>query len=61
MSKQAIAAFIADPDKRARMNEGVADYAFSIMFLAQSSYRNTRQLPAHDQIRLMLGHDCCKS
>ncbi|KAG6786292.1 hypothetical protein POTOM_007892 [Populus tomentosa] len=39
---------------------GIADYTFSITLLTKASNSNSWLLPAHNQIRMMLGHDLFK-
>ena len=55
-----VVALIANSHKCARMYIGIADYTFSITLLIKASNSNSWLLPAHNQIRMMLGHDLFK-
>ena len=55
-----VVALITNSHKCARMYIGMADYTFSITLLTKVSNSNSWLLPAHNQIRMMLGHDLFK-
>jgi hypothetical protein len=55
-----VVALITNSHKCARMYIGIADYTFSITLLTKASNSNSWLLPAHNQIRMMLGHDLFK-
>lgn len=52
-----IVAFITYSYQRTWANIRVTDDALAIVFLAEPSDGNSWLLPAHDQVRMMLGHD----
>jgi len=58
--KGSVVALITNSHKCARMYIGIADYTFSITLLTKVSNSNSWLLPAHNQIRMMLGHDLFK-
>ncbi len=51
-----IIAFIANANENSGSDVGVADYTLSFAFFAKASDGNSPLLPAHDEIRVMLGH-----
>jgi len=55
-----VVALITNSHKCARMYIGIADYTFSITLLTKASNSNSWLLPAHNQIRMMLGHELFK-
>lgn len=54
--KWSVVAFVANPDKRTRTHVWVTDHTLAITFLTESSNGNPGLLPAHNKIRMMLGH-----
>jgi hypothetical protein len=51
------ATFIANPDKGCGANVGIADWAFAVAFIAETSDSNARLFAAHNKIRMMSRHD----
>lgn len=50
------AAFVTDPYEGCRSDVGIADRAFTIAFVAQTSDSNTCLLAAHNEIGMMARH-----
>lgn len=59
--KRTIVAFIAHTNKCTRPNIRITNDTFPITFLTKPSNGYSRLLPAHDQIRMVLGHTSSKT
>jgi hypothetical protein len=53
---RAVVALVADADEDSRPHVRIADHTDTIVLLTKPADRNARLLPAHDQIRMVLGH-----
>lgn len=51
------AAFVADADEGGGAHVGVAYWAFAVAFVAEAADGDAGLLAAHDEIRVMAGHD----